>query len=1012
MRIYETKPMSETIYKLQPNRTMQLRGFDAFGAAAAMHQATANSFKVSGVFRDAADFAVLVLYDADNFYEHSSLKYLPDFDFSGLTLSFDVHYDGLRPLHSPRFATIDWPYLDVIKSDNTTTRVRLSDYATLQSGTHAKAQTTFTIVNNDLKEFDRLTVWYMNFAFDYLVPKVECAYAFTGAGAGTQHHISIGATNYVYTELATDTNTTIATNLAALVDASTQLKATTGPANQINLRTKIDDEQAYVITSSASASSYTLYGIGVQAVAANLAWQINSVNWTALQIALPLAANATAGVLTIECSKAGVDGNAITMYAVAKNTRLMTTASLAVFSGGSSDCVWRISLDFSALNIPSIRQMWFTFAPPIPDGTPLSYIEWEAEFTNWTLTGPSSKRELKVAGPDSVRVEEDSSWCKFTGNWIPQVGFHSGAFANRTAETGAKVEVFYACNSTHNLYLGTTLFADRGTVSVSLNGDTATTHNFAVSAEAPIYARRLLRTDVPAGRHNVIITLTNTGNFDFDFIEAVVPSDIPAPLPSRAHVSPAFDYSTDHTFKLPPARTHWILDQLGFAGPMNEYIGVFWWNQRNRVGATVPQATVTFGGTYIPNDQVILSIGGSLVGKTVFPSESNDTIATHMASFINSNLVGVYASTAGNALTIINRSPTPAYAFPLTVSVTSASGTATITGALDNGVPGRWEIDLTQSPPLNRAARDWHADFCAQAAARSRELIIACSMELVNPPAGFAAVYPDGNEVVTDVGFASLKSTHCCFNTAMRDYQKSVYLEIADIQAAAGLTPYIQFGEFLWWFFTNYNSTTNPAGGMALYDAETASLAATALGRPLHVFRQPTDDPTVNSSADAIFLRNRLRDHIAALRTHVLATHSNAKFEFLYPYDVNHPTPAGVHQLGGALNYFINFPVEYQDKSGSGLDTLKMEALDFGAWSRSLDLSRTAIEFPILLGWPKDSLRYLVPVFRGGSAWEKEYMEAKGQGIPVINFWAFDHFNIYNLNCREPEKAATVQSST
>lgn len=999
---------------------MQLRGFDAFGAAAAMHQATANSFKVSGVFRDAADFAVLIIYDADNFYEHSSLKYLPDFDFSGLTLSFDVHYDGLRPLHSPRFATIDWPYLDVIKADNTTTRVRLSDYATLVSGTHAKASASFTIVNDGLKEFDRVTVWYMNFAFDYLVPKVECAYAFTGAGAGTQHRISIGATNYIYTELVSDTNTTIATNLAALVDASAQLQANTGPANQINLRAKVDDGQAYVITSSASSSSYTLYGIGAQTVAANLAWQINSVNWTALEIALPIAASATAGVLTIECSKPGVDGNAITMYSVAKNTRLMATATttlasgqyLARFSGGTSDCVWRISLDFSALNIPSIRQMWFTFAPPIPDGAALGDTEWEAEFTNWTLTGPSSKRELKVAGPDSVRVEEDSSWCKFTGIWIPQIGFYSGAFARRTADTGAKVEVFYACNSTHNLYLGTTLYADRGTVSVSLDGDAASSHNFAVSAEAPIYARRLLRQAVPAGRHNVTITLTNTGNFDFDFIEAVVPTDVPEPLPARAHASPAFDYSTDHTFKLPPARTHWILDQLGFDGPMNEYIGVFWWNQRKRVGATIPQATITFGGTFLPNDQVILSIGGSPVGKTVFPAESNNTIATHMACFINSNLVGVYASAAGNVLTIVNRSPTPAYAFPLTVSVSSASGTASISGALDNGVAGKWEIDLTQSPPLNRAARDWHADFCRQAAIRSRDLVIACSMELVYPPAGFAAVYPDGNEVVTDVGFASLKSTHCCFNTGMLEFQKSVYLEIANIQATAGLNPYIQFGEFLWWFFTNYNPTTNPAGGMALYDTETASLAAAALGRPLHIFRRPTDDPTVNSSADAIFLRNRLRDYVVALRTHVLAAHSNAKFELLYPYDVNHPTPAGVHQLGGALNNFINFPVEYESKPGSGLDTLKMEALDFGAWSRSLDLSRTAIEFPIQLGWPKDSIRYLVPVFRGGAAWEKEYMEARGQGIPVINFWAFDHFNLYNLNCREPERAAAVQSST
>ena len=99
-------------------------------------------------------------------------------------------------------------------------------------------------------------------------------------------------------------------------------------------------------------------------------------------------------MLTIECSKPGIDGNAITMYAVAKNTRLMTTSSLAAFSGGSSNCIWRISLDFSALSIPSIRQMWFTFAPPIPDGSSLSYTEWEAEFTNWMLIGP---RDFELA---------------------------------------------------------------------------------------------------------------------------------------------------------------------------------------------------------------------------------------------------------------------------------------------------------------------------------------------------------------------------------------------------------------------------------------------------------------------------------------------------------------------------------------------------------------------------------------------------------------------------------------
>ena len=60
--------MPERIYKLQPDRTLHLRGFDSFAAAAAIHSASPGGFTVSGTFRDPADFAVAVLYDADNFY--------------------------------------------------------------------------------------------------------------------------------------------------------------------------------------------------------------------------------------------------------------------------------------------------------------------------------------------------------------------------------------------------------------------------------------------------------------------------------------------------------------------------------------------------------------------------------------------------------------------------------------------------------------------------------------------------------------------------------------------------------------------------------------------------------------------------------------------------------------------------------------------------------------------------------------------------------------------------------
>ena len=122
---------------------------------------------------------------------------------------------------------------------------------------------------------------------------------------------------------------------------------------------------------------------------------------------------------------------------------------------------------------------------------------------------------------------------------------------------------------------------------------------------------------------------------------------------------------------------------------------------------------------------------------------------------------------------------------------------------------------------------------------------------------------------------------------------------------AAGLVPNLQFGEFCWWYF--------PSGsGMGFYDNETKSLAKTSLGRDLYVFKSADDDPQVNGGADATFLRNRLRDHIAALASAIRTAYPKAQVEVLFPYDVNYPQTVGVHSLGGRLLRYINFPAEWQ----------------------------------------------------------------------------------------------------
>ncbi len=216
---------------------------------------------------------------------------------------------------------------------------------------------------------------------------------------------------------------------------------------------------------------------------------------------------------------------------------------------------------------------------------------------------------------------------------------------------------------------------------------------------------------------------------------------------------------------------------------------------------------------------------------------------------------------------------------------------------------GDWVIDTTANEPLNRAARDWHRELFRLCAAGGREVTVASSMELVLPPDEFAARFPDGTPVRTDTGFASLNSTHCAFSSSVLEFQKAVFASLAGLMSGQGLTPDLQFGEFLWWYFTNW-SAGNPGGGMGYYDAETQAATQTALGRALHTFQAPTDDPNVNAAPMRVFLRNRLRDYVAALGGHIRALYPQARLEVLFPYDVNYPVPAGMHQLGRRLEPF------------------------------------------------------------------------------------------------------------
>ena len=333
--------------------------------------------------------------------------------------------------------------------------------------------------------------------------------------------------------------------------------------------------------------------------------------------------------------------------------------------------------------------------------------------------------------------------------------------------------------------------------------------------------------------------------------------------------------------------------------------------------------------------------------------------------------------------------------------------------------------------------------------------------QLTTPVSGTAFTVAAGATTLID-----LQTAQCCFNpTTVTAYLTNCYLQATGILAAAGLVPWLQFGEVGWWFFSRlmneaigYASWTAPVsigtvaahglasgqtaivaavkgttaangtwpitvtdsthftetgssgnaacagggtvsgGGMAYYDAYTAAAALTALGRALASFWTQDDDPSVNSYADANFLRGLVYTHMHAIAQAVKAAYSGAKIEWLLPLDTNNPTVywnAGYpYPQGGRMNNYVNIPSQYIAPNGD-IDRVKLEALSWGASYLNLDLAKAAMAYGCaVLTYTKSATAYLMPWFNGACAWTAQYLAAANAGIPLICFWAVDHLTL------------------
>jgi hypothetical protein len=1010
----------DQISKLQPHRTMHLQGFDDYGAAAALWGASDNGFTVSGVFRDLADFAVLVLFQKDDAFGHPLFSYLPDGDLTGLVLDFDVTWQGIQSWESLKNAWTDWNTLDCTVNGVGqkvpwfgTTGIMITCNTTGRTG----ASATYTLNLNNPQPGDKVTLWYQNQSF--ISPAISTSHTTTDqamwwqGNAAYNHWVRIGSATYSCLEDSLN-SASVAGNIAAQINAADpNCTATTGGTygNEIFITLKAGVAGPVAVSSSDGSGADSLSQVSAATILQSITQQINAVNWVQNGPVVLSAAVVLPNRLVITAAP-GADGNMVAFYQTDNTggSRLYFTAGNWNLAGGSSDTVsWHVKIDFTALGWSNVDKVWWTIAPALPNCQAYQATEFQMVVTNWTVTSnPAGKRALKVAGPGSVRIEEDSTWVSTSGYWEPAPGndpvngafaFWSQGRAIRAAAAGASVTIETHCQSTHDIYVGTRLDTTCGIVTATLDGGASATLDCYYPVATTSQTRRLLFSGVAAGQHRVVITLSGNKNpsshgwyFYFDFLECAVKSDVPDPVTTTTAIGVATDFDTDNTYKLSPQRLVWNIQKLGLLGEIDHYCGVFWWKQAAAQNPSYPRCTVTFSGAWNDQDVVWLHVGGSAIGKTVFGGQdSSNTIARHFANFINAIFDGVWASASGTVLTITSHSFSSVWQFHVYTELplsNTGSGRATVTGDLQGGTYGaKWVIDPTQTPVLNRAFRDWNADFFSLLKKNGMSVICSFSQELVNPPDNppssvWVQRFPDGSPVETATGFGTLNSSQIAFSAGPQNYMGQAHAAMAGLMLAAGLTPRLQFGEILWWFLAN-------ASGMAFYDADSQAAAQSALGRALTAFHTSNDNPSINSYADANFLRTRLYNYVAAIQSAVLSQCPSAVFELLWPMDVNDPDNC-------RLLRYINLPPQWTSRAGSGFDTFIIEGYQYPGINHNLDQATRCAQYPWKeLAWDQANCRYLIGLYYGTWPWLREFVNVNRLGLPAIKIWAFDHLCLF-----------------
>jgi hypothetical protein len=910
--------MGEQLSKLQPDRDLQCY-FLRPSAVAALSRTSPNGFTVSGCWREQFDWAV-VEWNRDNVFEHPALRNLPDGDLSGVVLTYQEVRTNCIPMDSTLYPTVEWPYLRIWAEQN-------------------GAESLYDVPLNDSR---------LGYATPVSGAFASATVTFTLQGqvtGGDYIELAWLDQHFNYLLTGTDTLESAVTALAgAINEFGDGTVSATGIGSQITL--------AYAASSGANANRLGVYG---------------------------------------------------TVHGAATET---WSPSWAPFSGGTSPYQWQVHLDFSALqgyvdpdrtllvSVPtsSVRKMRWTWAADMQPGN-FQRSEFSAVMTNWSVTG--NNLQYQVAGQGSRRIEDDSPSVVYSpvSQWSNGIGNFSGGSIHWATTPGASVACRYTASTNHALYLGTRCAGSGGHVSVQVDGGAPIPVNLALPNE-DVLVRVALGQLAGGVQHNVAVTHDGMGGtyFYFDFLEIAIPTNELPVFAAIPAMSLATDWDTNHSLALAPERTAWLIQTLGFRGRANHYVGALLFYELCRPGQEYAWAAITFAGNPEWGQITSLTLDTTVMQHVNLIGDTAESVATCFALLINSGSNSVWAQANGAVLTVYARSMgTPGNGLAISAAtVNSANNSTPLTAqtsvpALAGGIDGTcadpnqnfWRTDLGAMPRINRAARDWSASFLTALKGYGIDAAASFSMELQHGDdsagAGIAQRYPNG-----DPAWLTTPALQTNFGPASTAFWQQVHTDMAGAMAGAGMVPYLQFGEVQWWYFPGPTAAAVTEPGLPLYDAYTTAAFQSANGRPMAVIPNQYADPAT-LALECAFLPGLIGTFTQAIRNFVRLSFPNARFEVLYPVDVNDT----------ALNRIINFPAN--DWTPTNLNCLKTENFTY-TFERDLNKATQAIQLPGEVGFPLSQSSHLVGISDYTTPWQREEQIASGTGLESVVLFALDQF--------------------